>query len=84
MNNRLLYQRLILDQGYWEDSHLTPPSEEALIEDLEKMRESGLPNLWIPRADCFFEVDAIPMLGNGKKDLKKIQATAKKLSEDVF
>ena len=45
---------------------------------------AGLPNLWIPRADCFFEVEAIPMLGNGKKDLKKVQAMAKELSEDVF
>ena len=59
-------------------------AEFDIAELLKKMRESGLPNLWIPRADCFFEVDAIPMLGNGKKDLKKIQAIAKKLSEDVF
>ena len=59
-------------------------AEFDIAELLKKMRESGLPNLWIPRADCFFEVDAIPMLGNGKKDLKKIQAMAKKLSEDVF
>lgn len=36
LNHRPLYQRLILDQGYWKDSHLTPPSEEALLEDLEK------------------------------------------------
>ena len=28
LNGRPLYQRLILDQGYWEDSHLTPPDEE--------------------------------------------------------
>ena len=41
LNNRLLYQRLILDQGYWKDSHLTPPSEEALIEDIEKIRALG-------------------------------------------
>ena len=51
---------------------------------LKKMREAGLPNLWIPRADCFFEIDAIPMLGNGKKDLKKVQAMAKELSADVY
>lgn len=41
LNNRLLYQRLILDQGYWEDSHLTPPSEEALIEDIDKIKALG-------------------------------------------
>lgn len=35
MNNRLLYQRLVLDQGYWPDSLLTPPSDEAIRRDVE-------------------------------------------------
>ena len=35
LNGHPLYQRLILDQGYWKDSHLTPPSEEALILHLQ-------------------------------------------------
>ena len=37
LNGHPLYQRLILDQGYWKDSHLTPPSEEALVEDIDKI-----------------------------------------------
>lgn len=41
LNGNPLYQRLILDQGYWEDSHLTPPSEEALIEDIDKIMALG-------------------------------------------
>jgi len=41
LNGECLYQRLILDQGYWPDSHLTPPSEEALIEDIEKIQALG-------------------------------------------
>lgn len=41
LNGCLLYQRLMLDQGYWKDSHLTPPSEEALIEDIDKIMELG-------------------------------------------
>ena len=41
LNGRPLYQRLILDQGYWRDSHLTPPSEEALIEDIDKIHALG-------------------------------------------
>ena len=41
LNGMPLYQRLILDQGYWEDSHLTPPSEEALIEDIDKIHMLG-------------------------------------------
>lgn len=41
LNGSPLYQRLILDQGYWRDSHLTPPSEEALAEDIDKILELG-------------------------------------------
>lgn len=41
LNNVPVYQRLILDQGYWTDSHLTPPSEEALIEDIDNMLAMG-------------------------------------------
>lgn len=41
LNGYPLYQRLILDQGYWETSHLTPPSEDALIEDIDKVMALG-------------------------------------------
>lgn len=41
LNGKPLYQRLILDQGYWEDSHLTPPNEEALVEDIDKIMQLG-------------------------------------------
>lgn len=41
LNNAPIYQRLILDQGYWTDSHLTPPSEEAIIADIDLMLEMG-------------------------------------------
>lgn len=41
LNGMPLYQRLILDQGYWEDSHLTPPCEEALIDDIDKLHAMG-------------------------------------------
>ncbi|WP_059045761.1 glycoside hydrolase family 2 protein [Paenibacillus rubinfantis] len=41
LNNVPVYQRLMLDQGYWPDSHLTPPSEEALIADIDAMLEMG-------------------------------------------
>lgn len=34
LNNHPLYQRLILDQGYWPDSLITPPSDEAIQEDI--------------------------------------------------
>ena len=45
LNGAPIYQKLILDQGYWKDSHLTPPDEEALIEDIDKIRQLGFNGL---------------------------------------
>ena len=42
----------------------------------KRLRESGLPNLWVPRPDSFFPLEKIPFLGNGKKDLKKLRELA--------
>ena len=40
LNNKKLYLKMILDQGYWADSHLTPPNEESIIKDIElKMKD---------------------------------------------
>lgn len=41
LNGIPLYQKLILDQGYWDESSLTPPSEEALVEDIDKIQALG-------------------------------------------
>lgn len=41
LNGIPLYQKLILDQGYWSESHLTPPSEQALIDDIDHIHELG-------------------------------------------
>lgn len=41
LNGTPIYQRLILDQGYWKDSHMTPPDEAALIDDIDKLLALG-------------------------------------------
>lgn len=41
LNGVELYQRSILDQGYWDESELTPPSVEALEKDIDLMLEMG-------------------------------------------
>lgn len=41
LNEEELYLKLILDQGYWKESHLTPPNEESLIRDIESTLELG-------------------------------------------
>lgn len=35
LNNQPLYQRLVLDQGYWPESLITPPSDDAIRADVE-------------------------------------------------
>lgn len=41
LNGERLYLRGVLDQGYWPESGLTAPSDEALLRDLELARELG-------------------------------------------
>ncbi len=41
LNGRPYYMRLVLDQGYWPESHMTPPSSEALIKDIELIKAAG-------------------------------------------
>ncbi|HXZ20993.1 MAG TPA: acyl-[ACP]--phospholipid O-acyltransferase [Candidatus Acidoferrales bacterium] len=50
--------------------------EEKLKECLEKLPGCGLPNLWTPRADNFFRVEALPYLGTGKLDLRRARELA--------
>ena len=45
---------------------------------LAKLKEAGLPNLFIPAKDCFHAVEAFPMLGSGKLDMPALKALAKK------
>jgi acyl-[acyl-carrier-protein]-phospholipid O-acyltransferase/long-chain-fatty-acid--[acyl-carrier-protein] ligase len=43
---------------------------------LEQLAKSDLPNLWKPRPDQFFHVDAFPYLGTGKLDLRRVREIA--------
>jgi acyl-[acyl-carrier-protein]-phospholipid O-acyltransferase / long-chain-fatty-acid--[acyl-carrier-protein] ligase len=51
-------------------------SPEQLEPCLEKLAQCDLPNLWKPRADQFFHIDALPYLGTGKLDLRKARELA--------
>ena len=41
LNNTPVYQRLILDQGYFAESGITPPSVEAIKRDIELSMAMG-------------------------------------------
>jgi beta-galactosidase/beta-glucuronidase len=41
LNNSPYYLRLVLDQGYWPESTLTPPSDEAIQYDIKMTKAFG-------------------------------------------
>lgn len=41
LNGEPYYQRLVLDQGYWTESLLTPPSDDAIIKDIQMTKDMG-------------------------------------------
>lgn len=41
LNNQPIYQRLVLDQGYFNESGITPPSIDALKEDIINCKKMG-------------------------------------------
>jgi acyl-[acyl-carrier-protein]-phospholipid O-acyltransferase/long-chain-fatty-acid--[acyl-carrier-protein] ligase len=61
---------------------LTTLKEDKLKGCLEKLADSGLPNLWIPRANQFFFVEALPHLGTGKLDLRRLRELALQFSQE--
>jgi acyl-[acyl-carrier-protein]-phospholipid O-acyltransferase/long-chain-fatty-acid--[acyl-carrier-protein] ligase len=53
---------------------------EKLAPILEKLAQCDLPALWKPRPNQFFHVDALPILGTGKIDLRGVKALASALA----
>jgi beta-galactosidase/beta-glucuronidase len=41
LNRNPIYPKLVLDQGYWPDGILTPPSDEAIQFDIKAAKEMG-------------------------------------------
>jgi acyl-[acyl-carrier-protein]-phospholipid O-acyltransferase / long-chain-fatty-acid--[acyl-carrier-protein] ligase len=58
--------------------HTLPPAELQSV--LERLGESGLPNLWTPRPNQFFSVEELPHLGTGKLDLRRVREMALEFS----
>ena len=45
LNNRPYYQKLVLDQGYWPESLMTAPTDEAFIKDIQLIKKMGFNGL---------------------------------------
>lgn len=58
---------------------LHKPFTKPMSKVLDELKEAGLPNIWIPSADSFREMDNIPLLGTGKLDLKSVKDKALEL-----
>ncbi|TWT48421.1 AMP-binding protein [Botrimarina hoheduenensis] len=52
------------------------PMTKTPAEIADHLRAIDLPNLWIPSQDSFLEVEALPLLGSGKLDLKGLAQLA--------
>jgi acyl-[acyl-carrier-protein]-phospholipid O-acyltransferase/long-chain-fatty-acid--[acyl-carrier-protein] ligase len=62
---------------------LSTLSAEKLAPVLEKLPQCDLPALWKPKANLFFHVDALPLLGTGKMDLRGVKTLAASLAQSV-
>jgi acyl-[acyl-carrier-protein]-phospholipid O-acyltransferase / long-chain-fatty-acid--[acyl-carrier-protein] ligase len=52
------------------------PVDKSPEQIRRELAAAGLPNLWIPSADSFYEVAEIPVLGTGKLDLRRLKELA--------
>ena len=66
LNNKPLFNMGTLDQGYWPDGLYTPPSEEAMIYDIQKLKELGFntirKHVKVESYRYYYQCDKIGML----------------------
>ena len=66
LNNAPYFQRGLLDQGYWSDGGMTPPTDEAMIYDIEKMKDLGFnmlrKHIKVEPARWYYHCDKLGML----------------------
>ncbi len=66
LNNEPYFQRGLLDQGYWSDGGMTAPTDEAMIYDIEKMKDLGFnmlrKHIKVEPARWYYHCDRLGML----------------------
>lgn len=66
LNNEPYFQKGLLDQGYWSDGGMTPPTDEAMIYDIAKMKELGFnmlrKHIKVEGARWYYHCDRLGML----------------------
>src|ERR1700720_233234 len=64
----------VQDESKGEALILLTAVDVDLAQLRDRLRDAGVPNLWIPKKAC--RIDSIPVLASGKLDLKKCQDRA--------
>jgi acyl-[acyl-carrier-protein]-phospholipid O-acyltransferase/long-chain-fatty-acid--[acyl-carrier-protein] ligase len=49
----------------------------------QRLSETDLPKLWLPKRENIYQVDSLPTLGSGKLDLRGVKSKARELSDFV-
>ena len=66
LNNKPYFQKGVLDQGYWSDGYITAPSDEAIIYDIQTMKDLGFnmlrKHIKIEPKRWYYHCDKIGML----------------------
>lgn len=85
LNGEYIFQSGVLDQGYYPEGMLTPPSDRAMINDIQKMKDCGFnmirKHIKIEPARWYYHCDRLGMLvwqdmvsGGGKYNFAVIGA----------
>lgn len=66
LNNKPYFQKGLLDQGYWSDGGMTAPTDEALIYDIQTMKDLGFnmlrKHIKIESARWYYHCDRLGMI----------------------
>jgi beta-galactosidase/beta-glucuronidase len=66
LNNKFVFQNGVLDQGWWPESLLTPPSEEAAKSDMVFLQKAGFnmlrKHIKVEPAQYYYDADKLGML----------------------
>ena len=46
----------------------------------QRLSESEMPRLWLPKRENLYQVEALPQLGTGKLDLRGVKARVQQMS----
>lgn len=94
LNNKPYFQRGLLDQGYWADGGMTPPTDEAMVYDIQTMKRLGFnmlrkhikvePDRWYYHCDKIGMIVWQDMISGGSKPLDVFHAGVKPTVQGVL